>query len=118
MHQPDTADYLALFGQYRSSDTPVPMSSPAPAGHDFGSAYLEPEDERYRLLFDQICRLLVQPSSFNLQMPQEFRHTARLYLDGDAATLAHMRTAQMRHFMLSDLYDYVHLCHTMGRAQW
>ena len=136
MHQPDTADYLALFGQYRSGGTSLPQPASAQAvaampdaadapvlaaalgGHDFGRAYLEPEDERYRLLFDQMCRLLLLPSPFNLQMPQEFRRTARLYLDGDPATLAHMRTAQMRHFMLSDLYDYVHLCHTMGRARW
>ena len=103
MRHPDATDYLALFGQYE---------------HDFGAAYLEPEDERYRLLFDQACRLLIQGSAFNLAMPQEFRRTARLYLDGDAATLAHMRVAQMRHFMLSDLYDYVHLSDAMGQEAW
>jgi hypothetical protein len=96
-------DYLSLFGPYQ---------------RDFGDAYLAPEDERYRLLFDQVCRLLVQPTPFNLAMPQEFRRTARLYLDGDATTVAHMRTAQMRHFMLSDLYDYVHLADVMGQGRW
>jgi hypothetical protein len=106
MNTADTAnagEYLALFGHYQ---------------RDFGAAYLAPEDERYRLLFDQVCRLLLQASPFNLAMPQEFRRTARLYLDGDAATLAHMRVAEMRHFMLSDLYDYVHLSHFMGQARW
>jgi len=29
-----------------------------------------------------------------------------------------MRTAPMRHFMLSDLYDYVHLSHHMGQSRW
>jgi hypothetical protein len=96
-------DYLALFGQYHL---------------DFGDVYLAPEDERYRLLFDQACRLLVQATPFNFAMPQEFRRTARLYLDSDEATLAHMRTAQMRHFMLSDLYDYVHLSDVMGQGHW
>lgn len=97
------ADYLALFSPYRL---------------DFGDAYLAPEDERYRLLFDRVCHLLVQPTPFNLAMPQEFRRTARLYLDGDEATVAHMRTAQMRHFMLSDLYDYVHFSEVMGQGRW
>lgn len=103
MNTPDAADYLALF---------------APYARDFGDVYLSPEDERYRLLFDRVCHLLVQASTFNLAMPQEFRRTARLYLNGDAATLAHMRTAQMRHFMLSDLFDYAHLAHHMGQGHW
>jgi hypothetical protein len=103
MQHPDATDYLALFEPYRL---------------DFGEAYLEPEDERYRLLFDQICKLLMQASHFNLGMPQEFRQSASRYLAGDAATLAHLRQPQMRHFMLSDLYDYVHLCHTMGAQRW
>ncbi|MCJ2187952.1 hypothetical protein [Novosphingobium beihaiensis] len=38
--KPGEDDYLALFGQYRQ---------------DFGDVYMEPEDERFRLLFDQIC---------------------------------------------------------------
>jgi hypothetical protein len=99
----DASAYLALFGTYE---------------RDFGAAYLDPEDERYRFLFDQVCHLLLQGSPFNLAMPQEFRRTARLYLAGDADTVAHMRTAPMRHFMLSDLYDYVHLRKTMGGPGW
>lgn len=101
MDKPGAADYLNLFETY---------------GKDFGPAYLEPEDERYRLLFDQICRLLMVPSSFNLSMPQEFRVSAKRYLAGDEKTLAHLRDPQNRHFMLSDLYDYVHLCAHMGGA--
>lgn len=101
--KPKAADYLALFERY---------------GKDFGPAYLEPEDERYRLLFDQICRLLIQSSEFNRAMPQEFRLSAQRYLTGDKETLAHLRDPQNRHFMLSDLYDYVHLCTHLGSFGW
>jgi hypothetical protein len=105
---PVARDYLKLFANYRDS-----------AGdRDFGKAYLEPEDERYRLLFEQVCRLLVQTPPFNRAMPEEFRRTARHYLARDAKTLAHMRSAEMRHFMLSDLYDYVHLCDRAGQDSW
>ena len=103
MNNPDAQHYLELFEVY---------------GKDFDPAYLEPEDERYRLLFDQICRLLTHPSPFNLSMPQEFRITAQRYLAGDENTVAHLRTPQNRHFMLSDLYDYVHLRLHMGGPGW
>jgi predicted NAD/FAD-dependent oxidoreductase len=105
---PDAADYLTLFSQYRADS----------GTQDFGAAYLEPADERYRLLFEQVCRLLVKSSDFNRAMPQEFRNTARLYLRGDRHTLKHMAQADMRHFMLSDLYDYVHLCQRAGQQAW
>jgi hypothetical protein len=101
--KPDIDDYMDLFKRY---------------GKDFGAAYLEPEDERFRFLFDQILRLLVQPSDFNLSMPEEFRRTAHRYLAGDEATIAHMLIVENRHFMLSDLYDYVHLRMTMGGPAW
>ena len=101
--KPDAEDYLDLFGRY---------------GKDFGTAYLEPEDERYRLLFDQICQLLIRPSEFNLSMPQEFRTTAQRYMAGDEATVKHMRNPQNRHFMLSDVYDYMHLREKMGGPGW
>lgn len=104
MMSPDARDYLALFGNYRDET----------GGRDFGSVYLEAEDERYRLLFEQVCRLLLKPSPFNRALPQEFRRTARRYVDGDPATLAHMRSAEMQHFMLSDLFDYVHLSSRLG----
>lgn len=107
-HDADASDYLALFAQYRGDS----------GARDFGRAYLKPEDERYRLLFDQVCHLLVNASPFTLAMPPEFRRTARLYLNGDAETVARMRTAEMRHFMLSDLYDYVHLCSRLGQRRW
>jgi len=105
---PNADDYLALFEQYRT-DTGV---------RDFGRAYLEPSDERYRLLFEQACRLLVKASGFNQAMPGEFARTARLYLSGDRRTLHHMGQADMRHFMLSDLYDYLQLCRRMGQQRW
>ena len=97
--KPDGEDYLALFGRYKD---------------DFGDVYLEPEDETYQLLFDQICRMLTKPSPFTLSLPDQFRTTAFRYLDGDPHTVAHMSNIENRHFMLSDLYDYVHLVHTMG----
>lgn len=96
-------DYMDLFGRY---------------GVDFGAAYLEPEDDRYRFLFGQICQLLARPSEFNLSLPQEFRNTAHRYLAGDDETVAHMRDPLNRHFMLSDLYDYVHLRRKMGGPAW
>lgn len=99
MNKPDLADYFALFRLY---------------GGDLGQAYLEPEDERYRLLFDQVCRLLIKPSPTNLALPQPFRTTAQLYLAEDAATLAHMHDPANRHFMLSDLYDFLHMLRRMN----
>ncbi|WP_034411879.1 MULTISPECIES: hypothetical protein [Derxia] len=101
--KPDADDYLELFGRY---------------GKDFGPVYLEAEDQTYRLLFEQIVRLLIEPSPFNLSMPQEFRITAQRWLNGDDEVQRHMREPQMRHFMLSDFYDYVHLRKTMGHAPW
>ena len=101
MDHPRAADYLQLFATH---------------GHDFGAVYLDTEGDRYRELFDATCRLLVDESAFNLAMPQEFRRTARQWLKGDLAKLNHMSDAQNRHFMLSDLYDYVHLRHTMCGA--
>ena len=99
MQKPDLDDYVDLFKRY---------------GKDFGAAYLEPEDERFRFLFDQLCRLLAQPSQFNLTLPELFRTTAHRYLDGDEVTVTHMRIAENRHFMLSDVYDYVELRHRLG----
>lgn len=92
--KPDFADYFALFDLY---------------GGDLSRAYLAPDDERYRLLFDQICHVLLKPSPVNLRLPQPFRTTAERYLAGDAVTLAHMRVPENRNFMLSDLYDVLHL---------
>ncbi|MFG1350951.1 hypothetical protein [Xanthobacter autotrophicus] len=97
--KPDSGDYLAIFGQYKE---------------DFGDVYMGPEDERFRLLFQKICRMLTQPSSFNLGLPEQFRTTAFRFLEGDAHTVAHMNTVENRHFMLSDLFDYIHLVKTMG----
>lgn len=94
MHIADRDAYVELFRLY---------------GEDLPQAYLRPGDERYRLLFDQVCRLLVQETPFNHAMPQPFRWTAKRYLAGDEATLKHMMDADNRNFMLSDLADYVEL---------
>jgi hypothetical protein len=99
---PDADDYLRLFLQY---------------GRDISGVYLEEVDEagdRYRLLFEQVCALLVQASSFNLAMPQEFRRTAARWARGELATVAQMADPELRHFMLSDLHDYVHLARATG----
>lgn len=110
---PSADDYLRLFERWHA----LLREDVGPEqGRDLGDAYKATEDERYRLLFEQVCQLLIAPSPFNLAMPQEFRRTARQWMEGDAATLAHMGDVQNRHFMLSDLYDYVHLCKTMGTA--
>jgi hypothetical protein len=46
--------------------------------------------------------------------PSSSRTTAFRYLDGDDHTVAHMKAVENRHFMLSDLFDYIHLVKTMG----
>jgi hypothetical protein len=91
---PNLDDYFELFRLY---------------GGDLSDAYLAPQDERYRLLFDQLCRLLAKQSLFNLEIPHPFRVTAQRYLAGDEATRREMGRAENRNFMLSDLYDFVEL---------
>ena len=100
--KPDAESYLALFSRYR---------------RDFRDVYLDPEDERFRFLFDQICHMLRRASSFNLGLPEQFRTTALRYLDGDATTASHMLDPENRHFMLSDLFDYVHLVEKAGGSR-
>lgn len=94
MKAPELDDYIELFELY---------------GKDLGEAYMEPADERYRFLFEQLCRLLSQPSQFNLTLPKPFVSTAHRYLAGDEGTLAKLSDPEVRHFMLSDLHDYVEL---------
>ena len=107
---PVADDYLRVFERWQA------MLREDVSPRDFGDVYKTPADERYRLLFEQICQLLILPSSFNLNMPQEFRQTARQWINGDSATVRHMGEVQNRHFMLSDLYDYVHLSRAMGTS--
>lgn len=102
MDTPDADDYMELFRLY---------------GGDFSSVYLAEEDERYRLLFDQICKLLAKPSAFNLSLPPQFRRTAMRWLDGDPHTVTHMRVIENRHFMLSDLFDYIDLVRRVGTVR-
>lgn len=91
---PDLDDYLELFRLY---------------GGDLSKAYLAPMDERYRLLFDQLCRLMARQSLFNLEIPQPFRLTAQRYLAGDDAVRRDMERPENRNFMLSDLFDFIEL---------
>ena len=91
---PDAADYVALFQKY---------------GRDLGTIYQEPDDDRYAFLFEQVIRLLIRPSHFNLSLPEPFRKTAHRYHDGNAATLEHLKDPANRHFMLCDLHDIIML---------
>jgi hypothetical protein len=92
--KPDVQDYLKLFRQY--------------AG-DLGELYREPDDDRYALLFEQVIRLLVRPSPFNLSLPDTFRMTAKRYRDGHQPTVAKLRVPANRHFMLCELHDLIML---------
>lgn len=102
MSTPDLEDYLELFRLY---------------GGDLSDAYLAPQDERYRLLFDQLCRLLTKQSLFNLEIPHPFRLTAQRYLAGDEATRREMGRPENRNFMLSDLSDFIQLQKRLGQRQ-
>lgn len=92
--QPTLDDYVRLFEAY---------------GEDISSVYLKPNDSRYELLFEQAARLLAAPSAFNDTIPKPFRITAQKYLAGDDKTTRHMGYPENRHFMLSDLYDFITL---------
>ncbi|MFB1488420.1 MULTISPECIES: hypothetical protein [unclassified Thiocapsa] len=98
--QPDEQDYLSLFRIY---------------GDDLGSLYREPDDDRYALLFEQVVRLLIKPSSFNRSLPEPFRVAARRYHDGDPATVKHLGHPANRHFMLCDLHDLISLRSRVAR---
>jgi hypothetical protein len=92
--QPDLQDYLKLFRIY---------------GEDLGSIYRETDGDRYKLLFEQVVRLLIKPSAFNRSLPEPFRMSARRYHDNDPATVKHLADPANRHFMLCDLHDLVSL---------
>ena len=108
---PAADDYLRLFARWQVM---VREDVGPTEGRDFGDVYKGTDDERYRLLFEHICRLLVQRSAYNLAIPHGFRRTAQQWIDGDPATLKHMGDVQNRHFMLSDLYDWVYLNRAMA----
>jgi hypothetical protein len=90
---PSLRDYVQLFALYDG----LPQ------------VYLEPDDNRYTLLFEQAMRLLARPSEFNDRIPLPFRVSARNYLAGEPQTLRHLGYPENRHFLLSDLYDFVML---------
>lgn len=92
--QPGVEDYVDLFQRY---------------GEDLGSIYREPDDDRYAFLFEQVVRLLIKPSPFNLALPEQFRTSAHRYHGGDPKTVEHLGDPANRHFMLCDLHDLVML---------
>jgi hypothetical protein len=92
--QPELEDYARLFHVY---------------GEHLGSLYREPDDDHYALLFEQVIRLLIRPSAFNLSLPEPFRLTAHRYHRGDPVTVKHLCDPANRHFMLCDLHDLVML---------
>ena len=91
---PEIGDYLKLFEIY---------------GSDLGEIYKEQDDDRYALLFEQVMRLLVKPSPFNLSLPEPFRTSAHRYRSGHAATIEHLSRPANRNFMLCDLHDLIML---------
>jgi hypothetical protein len=78
-------------------------------GEDLQAIYLEPDDARYHLLFEQVVRLLTKPSPFNHALPRPFVTVAHRYLDGQPETVRHLTDPDNRNFMMSDLYDVVQL---------
>ncbi|MGD8274354.1 MAG: hypothetical protein PVJ30_00245 [Thiohalocapsa sp.] len=92
--KPDVHDYVQLFRQY---------------GGELSGLYRATDDNRYALLFEQVVRLLVRPSPFNLRLPDTFRMTARRYRDGHQPTVARLREPANRNFMLCELYDLIML---------
>jgi len=92
--QPNYDDYAQLFQIY---------------GKDLGAIYQEPDDDRYALLFEQVIRLLIKPSPFNLSLPEPFRVSARRYHNGEPATVRHLGKPANRNFMLCDLHDMIKL---------
>ena len=92
--QPGVADYVHLFQVY---------------GDDLGALYQEADDVRYAFLFEQVIRLLIRPSPFNLSLPEAFRVSAQRYHARDPVTLEHLGDPSNRHFMLCDLHDLVML---------
>ena len=91
---PTLEDYVRLFEPY---------------GEDMSKIYLQPNDQRYLLVFEQAVRLLAASSPFNSTLPKPFCVTAQKYLAGDERTVRHMNYPENQHFMLSDLYDYITL---------
>jgi len=92
--QPDFDDYAQLFKIY---------------GEDLGAIYRKPDDDRYALLFEQVVRLLIKPSPFNLSLPEPFLVSARRYHNGEPATVKHLSQPANRNFMLCDLHDMIKL---------
>ena len=94
---PELEDYVRLFSAY---------------GKELDAIYKGPDDQHYALLFEQMIRLLIKPSSFNLFLPEPFRTTAHRYHAGDPVTVNHFSDPAIRHFMLSEVHDFVCLLYT------
>lgn len=102
LDHPSLDDYLQMFAQY---------------GEGVEFMYLDPPDDRYELLFQRTMRLLVKPSTFNFSLPEPFRTTAHRYLDGVPETVRHLEDRETRHFMLSEVHDYVMLNGGLARRR-
>jgi hypothetical protein len=88
--QPELNDYLKLFQLYEGK-------------LDF--TIKGTKDGDYSFIFEQVARLLLKSSSFNETLPEPFISVAERYAFNDAATVAHFRYNENRHFFLSDVYD-------------
>ncbi|MGB0659716.1 MAG: hypothetical protein ACPGNV_05995 [Mangrovicoccus sp.] len=99
---PTLDDYLRIFAQY---------------GEEVQAIYMEPPDDRYELLFERMIRLLIKPSQFNLTLPEEFRIFASQYRAGDADVVRQLEDRDTRHFMLSEVHDYIMLTGGLARRR-
>lgn len=95
-------DYLRVFAQY---------------GKEVEFIYLETGDDRYEILFEQIMKLLVLPSQFNLGLPEPFRRTAFRYKAGDVDTVAQLADRETRLFLICEVYDFIMLNGGLARRR-
>ena len=93
MPGPTAQDYLKLLENYAQT-----LREP-----------IEPRGTRLELLFEQVNRLLRQPSPFNDTLPAPFRDVARHYAVADPQTVEHFSYDENRQFFLSDLHDFIRL---------
>ncbi len=97
---PELEDYVRLFSVY---------------GKDLGTIYTHEDNKQqgksdpYAFLFEQLIKLLIKPSSFNLSLPKSFRIAAHRYHRGDKASLKHLQNVDNRNFLLCDLHDFIML---------
>ncbi|MGB0695423.1 MAG: hypothetical protein ACPGOY_07215 [Rhodospirillaceae bacterium] len=105
---PTVEDYLALFSLYEGA---AETAYRAPIGEDTS-------EDKFLFLFNQVIRLMQDPSPFNAGLPESFLRTARALKAQEEDTVKRMDQPDNRHFFLSDFHDYLQLTRlTSGRRQ-